>query len=540
MAFFGAGKRVLLVGGEGVALFGPTARGVERETALSWEVPNFDQQLTEALTEQNSGNPVLILFDGADQTYRKEENIPKLVFFDRVRFVKRKLEMAFPSYPVRTSMLVKPAKKKGRDAVQDQPFYLFVALPETDRLDKVSANILEAGVPIAGFGLLPAESVGLVAALSASVFKKEGKQSRWAVMIAQHETGGLRQVVVKDGNLALTRITPTSEAGVQGPAWVEEVMREFKATLTYIARFGYNAEEGLDVVVICGNIEKQFFNQKSLPVSNFQCLTTPEALTAIGSRGISLGENNFGDAIHAAWAARKRALAVPVTVPSIHRIMMPRLGARLGIIFLALSLLAGGGYVFSEWQDYVSLRGDVAHQRDQKSLKDSEYEQQSKVFDTLPIKPQDIKGALAVEKFVDSSGVNFTPMLNILRKVLDRDMKLDRLKFVHDAASAYTPSGADARPAPPPVPGSGEDRGVVRVSFRFTLPASITLEQKVARTEGLVKSLEAAFPGYGARIVSQFGNVSRTGMFSGEVGKTEGGGGQGQDFAEIEMTGAPL
>ncbi|MCK5518769.1 MAG: hypothetical protein KAI61_05080, partial [Alphaproteobacteria bacterium] len=377
MTSFSSGKRVLLVGNEGVALFGPTVRGVEREIALSWELPNFDQQLTEALIEQNQSRPVMILFDGADQTYRKEENIPKLSFFDRSRFVKRKLEMAFPSYPIRTSVLVKPSRQKGRRAPKESPSYLFMAIPEADCLDIISENFLEAGVPIAGFGLLPAESAGLVTALSSKLFGKTGAKSRWAVLIGQHETGGLRQVIVKNGNLALTRMTPTSEAGVQGPKWVEEVMREFKATLTYIARFGYTANEGLDVIVICGDIEKQFFDKTSLPVTNFRCLKSIDALALIGAKGIALGETNFGDAVHAAWVSKKRTLDVPVVVPGIRRIMAPRLAVRIVTIFLAVLLFGLSGFSFNEYQNYNNLQDEIAQKQSRKTLLEHDYAQDS-------------------------------------------------------------------------------------------------------------------------------------------------------------------
>lgn len=538
MGLFGSRKRVLLVGSEGVALFGPTARGVERETALSWEVPNFDQQLTEALTEQNRSDPVLILFDGADQTYRKEENVPQLFIFDRIRYIKRKLEQAFPTYPVRASILVEPAKTKDKSTPKEPPFYLFVALPETDRLDRVSGDILEAGVPVSGFGLLPAESVGLVSTLSNSLFKKGAKRSRWAVLIAQHETGGLRQVVVKDGNLALTRITPTSEAGIQGPAWVDEVLREFKATLTYIARFGYNADEGLDVVIICGNIEKQFFNQKSLPVTNFECLTITEALTAIGSRGVSLGEHNLGDALHAAWAARKRALAAPVVVPSIHRIMMPRLGARIGVVILALALLGSSIFVFNEYKNYTAIRDETIRQQGEKALKESLYAEESKVFDALPVKPQVVRGALTVKGLVESSGVNITPTLNVLRRNLDSDIRLSQLKFEHDA-SGIIRVGTASSLVPQPSPAPGEEKGFVKISFKFNISGNVTLEQKVVRAERLAENLRHIFPGYTVKIVSQFGNVSRTGRFSGEAGKAQGGA-KPEESAEFEMNGVPL
>ncbi len=530
MALMASRKRVLMVGGEGVTLFGPTARGIEREAAISWEVPNFDQQLVEALSEQNRADPVLILFDGADQTYRKEENVPNLAFYDRARYIKRKLEAAFPSYPVRASVQVKPPG--------EQPFYLFVALPETDRLDNIAADMMEANVPVAGFGLLPAESVGLVRALADKIFVKENKVSRWAVLISQHETGGLRQVVVKNGNLALTRITPTSEAGVHGPGWADEVMREFRATLTYIARFGYTAEEGLDVMVVCSSIDKQFFNEKSLPVTNFQCLTPLEALTAIGSKGVSLGETNFGDAVHAAWVAKKKSLSAPIIVPSIHRIMVPRMVAQLAGGVLALTLVGAGFFLFSQYSDYISVKEDLADRQHQKELQEQEYAQDSKVFDAYPVKPDLIKSVMSVKQLVDRSSVNITPTLNILRKALDNDIKLSSLSFSHDASDIFK-EGNSAEPQKSTE--KEKSRGSVTIRFKFTLVGSLDLEHKVQRAEVLVKTLQQKFPGYEVRIVSQFGNVSRTGKFEGGAAdKGAGGEGKQEDSAEFEMKGPPI
>ena len=529
MTSFSSGKRVLLVGNEGVALFGPTVRGVEREIALSWELPNFDQQLTEALIEQNQSRPVMILFDGADQTYRKEENIPKLSFFDRSRFVKRKLEMAFPSYPIRTSVLVKPSRQKGRRAPKESPSYLFMAIPEADCLDIISENFLEAGVPIAGFGLLPAESAGLVTALSSKLFGKTGAKSRWAVLIGQHETGGLRQVIVKNGNLALTRMTPTSEAGVQGPKWVEEVMREFKATLTYIARFGYTANEGLDVIVICGDIEKQFFDKTSLPVTNFRCLKSIDALALIGVKGIALGETNFGDAVHAAWVSKKRTLDVPVVVPGIRRIMAPRLAVRIVTIFLAVLLFGLSGFSFNEYQNYNSLQDEIAQKQSRKTLLEHDYAQDSKVFDTLPVKPALVNGTLAVKKFAEEGSVKIAPTLNLLHRTLGSNIRLSSLTFENRAAISLKPR-EKKNPRP------------LKIVFRFTITDAPTLEQRVTGAEKLLESLRGAFPDYEIKINSQFGNVSRTGKFDGITGDklSDGKASMQKDVAEFEMQGVPL
>ena len=532
MAIMGTRKRVLMIGGEGITLFGPTARGIEREAALSWEVPNFDQQLIEALNEQNSADPILILFDGADQTYRKEENVPNMARFDRIRYIKRKLEQAFPSYPVRASVMVSPPGEKS--------FYLFVALPETDRLDNIANDMLEAGVSLAGFCLLPAESVGLVKALAGKVFSKDDKPSRWAVLISQHETGGLRQVVIRNGNLALTRITPTSEAGVHGPAWADEVIREFKATLTYIARFGYTAEEGLDVMVICSSIEKQFFSDKSLPVTNFQCLTTTEAFAAIGSKGVSLGETNFGDALHAAWVTKKRSLGLSIMVPSIHRIMVPRMVARLASGILALALVALGFFVFSQYSDYLTIKNEITERQRQKEVSEHEYAEASKVFDSLPVKPQIIRSVLAVKQRVDNGSVNITPTLYTLRSALNNDVKLSSLSFKHDAPGIFGAAGGVAD-VPKPAGAQEKDHGTVTIKFKFSLTGGKTLEDEVKYAEGLVLTLKQKFPGYDVKILSQFGAYSANGKFDSQAGAAPGANNiKQEDSAEIQMTGPPL
>ncbi len=525
MEFVVSKKRVLMVGGEGVTLFGSTSRGMAREAALSWEMPDFDRQLVDTLSEGNN-SPVLILFDGSDQTYRKEDRIPKLTPFDRSHYIKRKLDQAFPNYPVRASVMIKPQKEK--------PFYLFVALPETERLDAIAADMLEAGVPIAGFGLLPAESVGLVKTLADKVFVKEGNPSRWAVLISQHETGGLRQVVIRNGSLALTRTTPTSEAGAHGPGWADEVVREFKATLAYIARFGYTAEEGLDVMVICSNVEKQFFSDKSLPVTNFRCITPAEALAALGAKAVSLGETNFGDVVHAVWTARRSRLSVPVVVPSIQRIMVPRKVSQIAAAVLALSLLGMGAYTVSQYSDYLSVKSDLGGLRSQRDYLQGEYARLAKVFNAFPVKPDVLRKILAIKKTADTSRVDVAPTLNLLRASLASDIKLSSLTYTHDASSVLSPRRGFFSQ------GKKENHGTVKIDFKFDITGGLSLEEKVNRANALVKILQQKFPGYSVDITHQFGNVSNTGSFEGEVGSVKGGQDERPTDAEFTMTGPPL
>lgn len=554
MVAFGGGKRVLMVGGEGVVLYAPVGKGIERETSISWEVPNFDEQLMEALDSKHRGKSVLVIFDGADQTYRKEENIPKLSPIDRPRFVKRKLELAFPSYPIRASLEVKPPSKGKKSFItlsapkEEARSYLFVALPDTDQLDRIGNALYETGVPVAGFGLLPLESMGMVAELSERLFAVKGqKQSRWSVVIGQHETGGLRQVVVKDGNLALTRLTPTSDAGTSGTGWVEEVTREFKATLTYISRFGYTDADGLDVVVICGDVEKQFFDPKAMPVTHFQCVNAGEALRALGAKSFGFDQTNFADSVHAAWAGKKGSLKLPVRVPSIHRIMAPRLAARIGSGILVLSMLGLIGLAALDFQDYSSLSSEISDKENQQNMLNREYAEASKAFEGLPVKPDAVKAALEVKKILDTNTIDLNVTLNTLKNTLPSDVKLESfnlehtpgpgLKLAGGPSAAFNPFASQEDPTDP---------GKIVIGFKFSLPQSMALEAKTARADDLLRALEAAFPGYSINL-TQFGNVERTGgQMQGKLGDDDTASQSNApvsdmvETAEIKMEGKPL
>lgn len=545
MVGIGGGKRVLMVGGEGVVLYAPLGKGIERETAISWEVPNFDEQLVEALDSKHRGKSVLVLFDGADQTYRKEENIPKLSPIDRPRFVKRKLELAFPSYPIRASLEIKPVKVKKqfiqlKAGKEDARSYLFVALPDTDQLDRIGNALYETGVPVSGFGLLPLESTGMVAELAEKVFAGQGKPSRWAVVIGQHETGGLRQVVVKDGNLALTRLTPTSEAGTSGTGWVDEVTREFKATLTYISRFGYTDTDGLDVVVICGDVEKQFFDPKSLPVTHFQCINAGEALRHLGAKSFGFEKTNFADAVHAAWAGKKGGLKLAVRVPSIHRIMAPRLAARAASGLLAVGVVGLLGLTAVDLQAYAGLQGEIGDKQNQKSMLSREYEQESKAFEGLPVRPDAVRATLGVKKLLEKNTVNLRPILNTLKNTLPSDVTIEEILIEHTPGGALMIGDAAASRgmfAQTPDP---EDPGTVHINFKFKLPKAMPLEQKTLRADELQKALVAAFAGYDV-VLAQFGNVDRAGgQMSAKVGETPAPPSDAEAVAEIDMKGKPL
>ncbi len=523
-------RRTLAIGNEGVVLYGPAPRGgIEREVSIAWGVPNFEEQLIEALEKKNNRNSVTILFDSTDNAFRKEENIPKLNPMDRAKYVKRKLDQVFSSYPIRAFMEI---KDKDVDRGKKGPAYLFYAITETENIDRVISCLFEAAVPIAGFGVLPIESEGMVAALASKLFgskvkakakAKEGeedkpkKRSKWAMMIGQNETGGLRQVIVKNGKMVLTRLTPTSEAGVQGKAWVDEVITEFKATETYLTRLGYRSDDGLDVIVIAGEKDDFYFSNKEFsPGNNFACLTADAALKQLGFKKNIIPDINYGDSLYGAWASKQKMLILSLRIPALMNILLPRLAARVVAVLLALAVLASAGYNYHIYDQYVGVVEQTEQKERQKRLLEKEYAKESEVFKAFPIALTKVKNTLAVTDGLDNKVFNLTPMLNILKKSLPVDIKLYQLKVEFTPNEKQTSRRRSSRSrSRTKSKGVGAKGGKIELEFQFALLKNIPLEEKVIRAEQIVEEIRRTFAGYEVDLTAQFGNVSRSGGFSG-------------------------
>lgn len=531
-----------MMGEDGIVLFSSSSSGVEREGALPWSLPNFGDQLIDMLRRRNRQWPVFVLFDGNDQTYRPEV-LPKVSSLDLPKILRRKLEGAFPTYPVRAALRIKDKKNKDGGG----PKYLFAALPDTGMLENVARALYAAEVPIGGLSLLPVESADLLTSLAKKLDFSAGIASQWRVLISQHETGGLRQVVVKDGRLVLTRMIQIAEENMAGPAWVDEVVREFKASLSYLSRLKFVPAEGLDVMVICGETEKQAFAQKQqmFQATRLQCLTADEAMAALGLKIIrkQIVKPLFGDIIHAGWLGQKSSMTLPVSMPTITKVQKPRAAAKAVVGLLVLGALGAGGMLARDWQDYMSLQEEVERQSSQLALLQREYDDESKIFNELPIRPEVVRAAMNVRKLLDDNSMHPGRIFEVVRRALGSDVVVEAIKLTH-APGAQLPVSGGGGKAAPAVPGV-QDNGRISLTFSYSLSKDLTLEQRVSHTEGVVRQLKSMLPDYKIQVTSQFGKVSRTGKFSGKIGEATNssrstGNLDAKETAEIVIEGAPL
>ncbi len=295
--------RVLLVGETGVILYTPAETGAGRALSVNWDAPDFERRVSVACIQSATPSPIAVLFNNGDQSYRKEENIA-------AGGRQTKLEAAFPAeqFPARASMEIAGARKA------DGKSYLLVALQGGEHMVRLADALKDA--PVMGCGVLPIESTGLVDALADKLFGAE-KRGRWAMLVGQHETGGLRQVVTRDGVLALTRLIPAEEPERAGRNWGDFAAREARATHRYLAAFGLQEADGFDVMIVCGAEEARLFSADIPPGTRRRCLTQGEALTLLGCRPSGHENDHFADDLHALWTERRDALTLSIPVPDL-------------------------------------------------------------------------------------------------------------------------------------------------------------------------------------------------------------------------------
>ncbi len=556
-------KRVLLIGDEGVVLYLSSGKNVEHECSIPWSVPDFEEQLINVFTEKNSGKSVRLVFDVVEQHYRKE-TLPKVSSLDKPKILKRKIDSAFSNTKIRGALELKGKKKRDKLMKVDSPdSYLLAGLPETENINKIINAIFEAGVHVSGVCLLPVESASMLQELAKKNLNSTNEMaSRWIVFIGQHETGGLRQVVIKDGDLALTRLTPMAENVSSGTAWAEEVAKEFKATLSYVARFGYNPSEGLDVFVVSGAAEKEAMQSVGLPVSNFYPMTVHEAGKLIGFKYGKGVKPKYSDAVHAGWIGKKGGPSLNLKIEEISKIVLPRMAVKFGSILLLLAAIGLSYMLYSSFAEYREVHSEIAQNKTQYNLLKREYDQEAAIFAAVPVKPDVVRGSLAVKGLLVENSISPEPVLKVVRDNLGSEVFLADMSYRHvpnakidlpDKNGGAKKQSDVLKKIMAKMTGKGSkklaDNGYFELFFSYSLPNDMPLEEKVAETESFLKRLRGALPDHEITMEKQFGGVSRTGVFSAKIGTASDGGGSSvgggssakdEEMARFKVIGVPL
>ena len=538
MSVFSPSRCVLLLSDEGLGIY-DTGGGVQMLDTIPWETQDFEEAVADIIRRKCRGKSILILNDMVEQHYRKER-VPKVSTFDRANIIKRRVSAAFPSYPIRSAIKLKE-KAPNREGQKSGDIYLLAAVPLSENVRKTLGAVQKSYAAIAGFALLPVESAGMVQALSKKLSKVTEKASVWSIFVGQHQSGGLRQVVTKNGELALTRMTPIVDSDIDHELWASEVANEIKGTMSYLSRFGFDTSDGLDVTVIANNSTADRVASKIDFECNLSVLTSVEAANMLGLKIGRQEEMRYADPLHVAWAGRKAKLDLPLQAAQLDSISGPARMATAASVILAAACCYYGYQTFthvSAWsknagelsttqQQLVSIRADHAAEVEKKKSVGVDFmliENSTKVYDKLE------------KRAMKPLGV-----FDLIGKSLGADIRITSLDVMPvekntslDPQTAATP----AAPADPNAPVAPKEYDIV---LRIVFPAELAPEKGVQKVDELEKRLSANLPNHKVSIIKQVADLSYTGNFVGEATSQLNKNDQKQDYeAQIMIRGAML
>ena len=530
------------------ALFVYTASGksVILKEMYEWGVETLQGDLTKLL--QKNYSSVVVLNDTVDQHYRKER-IPKVGVLDAANVVKRRLSMAFPEYPIRTYREIpQPKNIKDQDAAA-MKHYLFCACPDNGNIRTVINAIRDSGVGFTGLCLLPMESEGLIQKLSEAMEKKKtgflgkskaktkGKKddksaakTGWTLFVGQNASGGLRQVVIRNGMLALTRISPIVETDADLSLWCREVERELESTLGYLSRFGYNEGDPLNIIVIANPNASQIFEELGRLEVDVDVIDSKEAMKLVGLKPTKSELLHVSNSLHVGWVAKKVKLAAPMASGVIDSIIKPRLAATAAAAALALGLIGSMYYFSTSIIAYNSNLRNYEVVSAQKNQIDTVYDKEIERKEALGINLKLMQSSYDISEELAQSQIDPLSVFQSIAKSMEGQLKLDSVT-VEKGEPAL-----DAYGYPMPVSNEEGSAAPSRTVLKFSFPGSVDIEKGNAAVLDFKSRLEGEFPQAEVKVAKILKEVSYRGELETQIGMSRAELAPDQLGAEIIIT----
>lgn len=483
MSLLSSGRTVLVVADEALYIYATKGKGIGLIESVPWDSANFEHNVAQIIAKDCKGRPVVVLNDMVEQHYRKEMVAKNAVgLLDKRGFLRQELIKSFPNYPIRASLLLKEKVAGGK--IKNGEVYIYAALPNSDQFVKSLGAVRESMALVSAFSLLPIESATMVRALSDKLSGRRKQKSRWAVFIGQHKGGGVRQIVIKDGELALTRMSPIVDSDSNSEQWARELAQEFKATMSYLARFGYTPEDGLDVMIMANPAARELLESYIDAECNLTIMSGPDACRALGFKVLSQLDGRHADIVHAAWASTRKSLALSMDSPPIAMFVQPRKRALTAAYALILIGFFTSYLLFANFQVVSALQSDVNQQKRVMAQLEVEYDNEVRGLEARGLDIKLIKGSLAVSERLEEAKIDASRIFKAVGLALGRDLRIDRLSVQRqEEVPTVDPLFALEQE-------QQEDVVMFEISLRMTYPSTTDVDrgnQEVSDFSGRIK-----------------------------------------------------
>lgn len=486
---------MLLVSDESLSVYDVGATGARLFETIAWPVEGFEETVSRLIQKAAKGKSVVILNDMTDQHFKGGQTLPRVGLLDKASVLQRKLQLAFPQYPIRGALPIKADKgaKKTPGKSDAGDSYLFAAVPMSEPIAKTTGAIQRSMASVAGLFLLPIESSDMVYALATKIAGRQRPVSRWAIFIGQHKNGGLRQVIVRDGQLAMTRMTPLAEVGSH-EEWARDVYQEFKSTIGYLSRFGYSPDQSTDVIVIAHpSAGKDLEKLIDIPC-HYTTYTANEAGITLGSRvGARDEDAYFADSLHVAWAGRKKKFILPLSFGRLDTIHRARKAVAAGAILLVLAAGYLSWELFQKTGSVLSLREELSQNQRWLQQAESDYQAEVERVNSLGYDINLIQGGIDTYDDLEKKRIHVLPLIAGINEALGGDLRLDSLKL-EELPPKVKSEGFFGVPAVPEE--EADDGPRYKALLKMNFPRTIDPEIGIREVSALRNRLEKTLPGH--------------------------------------------
>lgn len=538
MSIVSPSRCVLLLSDEGLHIYDSVAGRSRFVDAVPWNTQDLEESVAEIIRRRCRSKSVVVLNDMVEQHYRKER-IPKVSPFDRANVIKRRIAAALPSYPIRAALKLKE-KASARDRENSGApgdIYLFAATPLSDQVRKALSSVQRSYASMVGFCLLPVESSSMVHTLSKKLSRLSDKPPVWTIFVGQHQSGGLRQIVTRNGELALTRMTPIADSDIDHDIWSGDVASEIKGTMSYLSRFGFDSSDGLDVIVIANNSVADRIVAKIEFDCNLNVMTAAEAANMLGLKIGPQEDQRYADALHVAWIARRSSLLMPLVSPQIAQVSSPAKYATAASLVLFAACGYFGYQAYLKGTAWLDNRQKIETAQQRLAVVKQEHSEEVQKKAAAGVDFLLIENSTKVFTGLEKLSMKPLPVFDAIGKALGPDLHLQSLEVRpldndNEFSLSSEPAMLDGSPAPEAV--QREFDVVIRIVF----PAKLAPEIGVRKIAELESRLKSSLPKHRVSIVKQVADLSYTGNFVGEAGKQVNSSGQDQDYeAQILIRG---
>ncbi len=470
--------------------------------------------LTEALRARVNF-PLNIIVDTLDQYYRREV-LPKVNPFDRAKIERRKLEFIYPNFDIRGAIPLKPVPGRAQEAP-----YLLVALAPTPELNSILDFLAELQFSLRDIALLPLELLPFMAKMSEQLLEHQSESnSRWRLLLARNETGGMRQIISRDGELALTRLTPLRRDISDMDNETQLLAEEINASLGYLARLGFDAKDGLDVIILGDHPVAEALRQRGLPLRHVLDLTPAQA-----AKKLKLGacHGPYADDFFA-LALSRHTLELPLLPPKIAERQKRRTRIRTFLLGAALITASLSFYFTQNVAQIFQRDAEIALAQAQIIVLQSQLDGLETSLGVYPVKAPQIAAVLDIYKHIQTLPTNPLKHWQQITANLPRNLRLNAYSWRNllDTNTTVTASATVA------------EQSIARLTLDLRLQDNAT--QSIVAVNQLQATLKNALPNTNISITKQAMDLLQDQTFTASFGVNSSGENlRGNNEAEITL-----